>query len=659
MTRKKLHSIPIAVFFLGLLFFSTQKTQALEPSDPDLIPEARAVLNYLDSIYGNNILTGTRESKEAGIFQEQTGRYPALAHNEMWGFVAPHWEHDYFLNNVSKTMDQFIRDWHNGSIPVARMHWGHPLIDTTNTTKKQSEVPVDLVEAMTPGTDLNALIMEDLNNMADSLQRVVDADVPILFRILHEITGGWFWWNDAENPENTAEFWRFVWRFFVEERGFHNLIWVWSAGENGLNSSTAVADRAAYYPGDEYVDIGGIDVYSSDSDTPIYGSPGFYNIMTQVAPGKMLCLCEAKALPNADTLTAYGPKWLYAMSWYNNSYENANLAANSDLYITRDELPDLNPANNPVDIYISSPPQDYNTGSTAITVAPTVIDKEGDLEKVVFYANEDSIGVATSAPWSFDWTAIPPGVYNVEAKTIDAAGNELSSSSMRYVLGRANVALNKTVTSSWDEDTTGISTVVDGNSYVGWGVNEEITDSSDTSHDTLLVTVDLGDIMNLSGALIRWKGSNTEDPGYKVLLSTDGENWNMIDSVGKPEKDDWTEHVFDTIPAQFLRMEILTQHNTYKDKLLRMSGIWEIQIFDDGSAPVSITETLAQPQFSALKQIRVLGEGFALEVPADTDLQIYDINGKVVQRVQGSFSARLENLDLPAGVYFTREIPLR
>jgi mannan endo-1,4-beta-mannosidase len=63
---------------------------------------------------------------------------------------------------------------------------------------------------------------------ADYLKQLADARVPVLWRPLHEIDGSWFWWTDAETPENTAALWRLMFDYFVNERELHNLIWVYN-----------------------------------------------------------------------------------------------------------------------------------------------------------------------------------------------------------------------------------------------------------------------------------------------------------------------------------------------------------------------------------------------------------------------------------------------
>jgi len=56
------------------------------------------------------------------------------------------------------------------------------------------------IKGLTPGTEENIALLNDIDTMARKLKQVQDAGVPVLFRPLHEAEGGWFWWG-AEGPE--------------------------------------------------------------------------------------------------------------------------------------------------------------------------------------------------------------------------------------------------------------------------------------------------------------------------------------------------------------------------------------------------------------------------------------------------------------------------
>ena len=85
------------------------------------------------------------------------------------------------------------------------------------------------------------LLMKDIDAIAQQLLILQEADVPILWRPLHEASGGWFWWG-ASGAEAYKQLYILLYDKLTNEYGLNNLIWLW----NGQD--------ADWYPGDEYVD---------------------------------------------------------------------------------------------------------------------------------------------------------------------------------------------------------------------------------------------------------------------------------------------------------------------------------------------------------------------------------------------------------------------
>ena len=81
--------------------------------------------------------------------------------------------------------------------------------------------------------------------------------IPVIFRPWHEHTGSWFWWGqDLCTPEQYVALWNMTYSYLVKERGLTNLVWAYSPG--------AGVDMKGYmerYPGDETVDVLGLDCY--------------------------------------------------------------------------------------------------------------------------------------------------------------------------------------------------------------------------------------------------------------------------------------------------------------------------------------------------------------------------------------------------------------
>jgi len=353
MTGSRIFSIFILTFALGLI-----ATGALgaEPVDKDLIPEGRALLDYLESVYGKRVLTGISGTKNAAIVHKLTGKHPAILAVDISGWNSPTWGRSY-TSVVERYTEQMKAWWKAGGIVTVQFHWKHP--GKPNGTswvgkhgKNPPSGPFDLAEATTPGTHQHKAVMRDLRKTGDFLVKLQDAGVPILWRPLHEIDGGWFWWTDRQKPENTAALWRMMFNYYVKERKLHNLIWVYNAGLKTAAKGKDVEKidfRKRFYPGSEYVDISGIDIYANSyygwPPYPESSYPKAYKIMQKVSPGKMLALSESGAIPNPDMMEKDGPKWLYCLPWWAGGKHNPDAWVKKTythrLMITREKLPDF------------------------------------------------------------------------------------------------------------------------------------------------------------------------------------------------------------------------------------------------------------------------------------------------------------------------------
>lgn len=121
----------------------------------------------------------------------------------------------------------------------------------------------DVVQRILPGGDLNAVYTAYLDLVADFDQRLQSADIPLLLRPFHENNGSWFWWGaSACTPSQFRNLYRYTVSYFREKKDLHNLLFIYSP--NGPIKSTA--DYGARYPGDEYIDIAGMDIYHHDPE---------------------------------------------------------------------------------------------------------------------------------------------------------------------------------------------------------------------------------------------------------------------------------------------------------------------------------------------------------------------------------------------------------
>ncbi len=128
-------------------------------------------------------------------------------------------------------------------------------------------------EMLTEGTEINKKVKEELVLEGKFLGELGKRGVTVLWRPLHEANGGWFWFCARShsnmpwiNPEYLRRFWRYIYNLYVNEMGLTNLIWVYGPNVSGNNDNNPHGTRSVlfYYPGDEYVDMVGVDWYTGD-----------------------------------------------------------------------------------------------------------------------------------------------------------------------------------------------------------------------------------------------------------------------------------------------------------------------------------------------------------------------------------------------------------
>ena len=164
-----------------------------------------------------------------------------------------------------------------------------------------------IAEALQEGTWENAVVKADLAKLAGYLKLLQDENIPVLFRPLHEASGGWFWWG-AGSAEDFKALWQFVFNY-MSEAGVHNLIWVW----------TSCLGDEDWYPGDNYVDIISYDWYPQNASVYHASGKDAWDILLSVSNKKMLALSECSAIPAPENCAHDGAMWLWAMPWYGES----------------------------------------------------------------------------------------------------------------------------------------------------------------------------------------------------------------------------------------------------------------------------------------------------------------------------------------------------
>jgi len=308
------------------------------------------VWNFLKSNYGNKMLSGVATGEDDAAHNKIyncSGHYAAIYAKDMnsWYSVRG----DAMWTQVWNNYIQGIKTaYARGQIITVHWHWQGPH-HLNNGVYSPGEQGIGMGawssltddqwnDLVTPGTDLYNKMIDDIDyHVNNYLKKLVDANnqpIPILFRPLHEIDGGWFWWTCKSDPSKTVQLYKILQDRIMNYHQMHNIIWIWNNGvlcDGGSwppYLSSEFARRKAYYPGDEYCDLVGIDLYGFD---PVKRGTYFttgktyrdaWNMVKTITTTKMIAMCEGEAFPDVQkcfTDANYAP-WLYCLPWWTDSY---------------------------------------------------------------------------------------------------------------------------------------------------------------------------------------------------------------------------------------------------------------------------------------------------------------------------------------------------
>jgi mannan endo-1,4-beta-mannosidase len=330
----------LCLLFLALLMPACRAPQPPASLTPDA--RAKAILQYFQGLElraNKRIVSGQFVGFGGGAslrlmkeIHERTGRWPAILGVDYAEFSRGGLTHA-IPNKVA------IEYWKQGGLVTVSAHLYSPA--RTNLNGGLRDKGVDLNTLLETNSETHVRWLREMDQLADGLQELKQAGVVVLWRPFHEMNGNWFWWCGHE-PETFIRLWRQMFDYFTKTKGLDNLLWVYSPN-HGPNT-------AAYYPGDSYVDLIGLDAYTDFVDAVhIKGYPELARIskpfgFTEFGP-------HAPSNPPGDYdylrflsgLQKDFPRTVFFMSWNAKwglgSNTNVTEMLGSPLIVNRDDLP--------------------------------------------------------------------------------------------------------------------------------------------------------------------------------------------------------------------------------------------------------------------------------------------------------------------------------
>lgn len=138
-----------------------------------------------------------------------------------------------------------------------------------------------------------------------SLRTADGEPVPVIFRPWHENSGSWFWWGaDHATPEQYKALWHRT-REVFDSIGVNNVVWAYSPDKDLTREQ-----YFATYPGDDYVDILGTDIYHFN------GEQGADEYTSRVKAQLPFVVDEARKRGKIAAFTETGLEGLTDSDWF-------------------------------------------------------------------------------------------------------------------------------------------------------------------------------------------------------------------------------------------------------------------------------------------------------------------------------------------------------
>jgi mannan endo-1,4-beta-mannosidase len=279
----------------SLLFFGSAAGYSQQVMvDKLATPETKAMFQNLRSQEKGKIMFGHQDDLAYGIrwsnepfrsdVADVCGKFPAV-----FGWDLSKLENNSPVNIDTVPFDRMqqwmIQVFEKGGINTVSWHMDNLVSggDAWNTTT--------CVKSVLPGGEKHEQFKAQLDKAAGFFLSLLDSKgrlVPVIFRPWHENDGNWFWWGVQHcTSEEYVALWRFTVSYLRDIKGVHNLLYAYSWG--------SFQDEAGYrtrYPGDEWVDVLGVDIYGNIDNEPALQR---LRVLVQIASktGKIAALTEA------------------------------------------------------------------------------------------------------------------------------------------------------------------------------------------------------------------------------------------------------------------------------------------------------------------------------------------------------------------------------
>jgi len=288
----------------------TQRTENLLSSLKKLPAEGEFLFGHHDDpVYGVGWVGDAQRSDVKSV----CGDYPALM-----GFDLGNLEmgRDKNLDGVAadRLREEILNQFERGGMVSLSWHCNNPLSGRhawmTDETREAESHTVEQILADGPTHDAFIGWLDRIAAFINSLETPEGIKVPVLFRPWHEHTGSWFWWGQQNC---TTEQFVGLWRLTVNrmrENGVVNALYAYSTGLEAGGDPERFMER---YPGDDYIDLLGLDFYCS---SPVSEADACEKYIEKAAKNVPMLCAVAKEHGKAAAITETGYEGIKTADWW-------------------------------------------------------------------------------------------------------------------------------------------------------------------------------------------------------------------------------------------------------------------------------------------------------------------------------------------------------
>lgn len=216
---------------------TTTRPKTTTTTSPYLVPTKAALLSPAADYWGVAINGVPGGVSQLNALDAEVGEAPSTL--------------EWFQGWDESFPSQYVQtSWQRGALPL--LTWeSKPTVDSTPATSD-------------PQYSLSKILAGNFDSYLSTFAHSVAATgMPVVIRFDQEMNGNWYPWSEGVNgnaPGSFAATWQHVWDIFQTAGANKYVIWMWAVNRmDRLPKATPALGEL--YPGDQYVDLVGIDAY--------------------------------------------------------------------------------------------------------------------------------------------------------------------------------------------------------------------------------------------------------------------------------------------------------------------------------------------------------------------------------------------------------------